>query len=179
MDLIELREPTAADGADVSRLVANCPPLDRNSTYCNLLQCSHFSNTSVAAFENGRLIGFISGYLIPSRPDTLFIWQVAVSETARGLGLASAMLQHLIDRPQNLNLSHLETSITESNDASWMLFKCFARKHNAPFEQEIMFDQDKHFQGQHDTEFLLRIGPIERTATSIQFPSQTTTEAEL
>lgn len=177
--MIELREPNAADGADVSRLVANCPPLDRNSTYCNLLQCSHFSETSVAAFDNGQLVGFISGYRIPSQPETLFIWQVAVGETARGLGLASAMLKQIIDRPHNQNISHLETTITESNDASWMLFKRFARRCNSPFEQQIMFDRDEHFLGQHDTEFLLRIGPIERAAESTNSPSQTTIEAKL
>src|SRR5690606_17223851 len=78
---IVLRAPVAEDAADLHQLVADCPPLDPNSLYCNLLHCSHFSGTSVAAVrrdEQGkeRLVGFISGYIPPGQPDTLFVWQV-------------------------------------------------------------------------------------------------------
>ncbi|MDH5358723.1 MAG: diaminobutyrate acetyltransferase, partial [Gammaproteobacteria bacterium] len=79
---IILRTPTPDDGASVFNLISQCPPLDTNSMYCNLIQCSHFANTSAAAVINEKLMGFISGYLIPQRPDTLFIWQVVVGEQA-------------------------------------------------------------------------------------------------
>lgn len=171
LDRITLREPDARDGAAVARLVAACPPLDHNSTYCNLLQCSHFANTSVAAFDGEQMVGFISGYLIPNRPDTLFVWQVAVAETARGLGLATAMIANILDRPANHDVRWIETTITETNEASWTLFKRYAHKRNAPFEQDILFHRDKHFHGQHDTEFLLRIGPFARTADTSKPPT--------
>ena len=82
------------DGFDVHNLIASCPPLDRNSMYCNLLQCQHFSNTSVIALDeySQEVLGFISAYIKPSDSDTLFVWQVAVSEKARGKGLAKQML---------------------------------------------------------------------------------------
>jgi L-2,4-diaminobutyric acid acetyltransferase len=83
-----LRRPDATDGIRVSDLVASCPPLDRNSLYCNLLQCTDFSDTCVLAERNGEAIGWISGYRPPNDPATLFVWQVAVHERARGLGLA-------------------------------------------------------------------------------------------
>src|SRR5690554_7291512 len=69
-----LRRPRATDGYALNQLVKRCPPLDTNSVYCNLLQCSDFSATGIAAEDSqGELVGFISGYRPPSRPDTLFV----------------------------------------------------------------------------------------------------------
>lgn len=157
---ITLREPTAADGAAVYELVAQCPPLDTNSMYCNLLQCSHFSATSVAAEYNGEIVGFISGYIQQERPDTLFIWQVAVSEKARGQGLASRMLQDILSRQTKGSIRYIETTITPDNRASWALFKRLASQLDAELNDSVMFERQQHFAGQHETEMLVRIGPI-------------------
>jgi len=112
-----LRPPTPNDGASVFRLIGRCPPLDTNSMYCNLLQCTHFAGTSVAALQtvdtNEEMVGFISAYLIPEREDTLFVWQVAVDERARGTGLAGRMLKHILDRPQCRDVRYIEKTITE------------------------------------------------------------------
>jgi len=128
--------------------------------YCNLLQCSHFAGTSIAAVCQGELVGFISGYLIPDRPDTLFIWQVAVGEKARGQGLATRMLQNIRLQAQCSNVSYLETTITASNQASWALFQGLANKLKAELNTSVMFDREQHFANEHDTEMLVRIGPI-------------------
>jgi L-2,4-diaminobutyric acid acetyltransferase len=155
-----LRPPDAKDGEAVHRLIATCPPLDPNSIYCNLLQCSHFADTSVAAELEGELLGFISGYLIPERTDTLFIWQVAVSEKARGQGLAGKMLQHIINRPRRESVRYIETTITESNTASWSLFEHLAKKLSTRLDRSAMFDRKLHFADKHDSEILVRIGPL-------------------
>ncbi len=154
------RNPLPEDGASVHNLVAHCPPLDGNSLYCNLLQCTHFAGTSVAAELDGELCGFVSGYLIPDRPDTLFVWQVAVAESARGMRLASQMLREILSRPGLCGVSYLETTITADNRASWALFHGLARDLAAECCETIMFDRDRHFRGQHDSETLLRIGPF-------------------
>ncbi len=144
----------------VFRLISNCPPLDANSSYCNLLQCSHFASTSVAAYIEDRLVGFVSGYLLPDKPTTLFIWQVAVSANARGSGLASKMLIHILKRPNCSQVEYLETSITEDNQPSWNLFKSFAKKLDAIFQSSEWMDKSQHFAEQHESELLVRIGPI-------------------
>lgn len=165
---IELLVPTPEMGAAVARLIADCPPLDTNSTYCNLLQCTHFSQTSVAAFMTGELVGFISGYQVPQQPDTLFIWQVAVSERARGQNLATRMLKHLLARPGNQNLLRMETTITAGNRASWSLFRGLARRLEAPLASRPIFERQRHFAGQHDTEMLVSIGPFKpRRVTTV------------
>jgi L-2,4-diaminobutyric acid acetyltransferase len=159
-----LRPPTPNDGASVFRLIGRCPPLDTNSMYCNLLQCTHFAGTSVTALQtidtHEEMVGFISAYLVPEREDTLFIWQVAVDERARGTGLAGSMLKHILDRTQCRHLRYLETTITESNQASWGVFNSLAKKLETTLDKSVMFDRDKHLGGAHDTEFLARIGPF-------------------
>lgn len=154
------RAPVSEDGASVHNLIAHCPPLDGNSLYCNLLQCTHFANTSVAAELDGELCGFVSGYLIPERSDILFIWQVAVSRQARGLGLATQMIRQILLRNRNEQINYLETSITPENAASWALFQGLARDLDADCEESVLFDRERHFNGLHDSEMLLRIGPI-------------------
>lgn len=153
-----LRLPTATDGKAVNELIKLCPPLDTNSTYCNLLQCTHFADTSVIAEHQGAPIGFVSAYIIPQRPESLFIWQVAISEAARGQGLASRMLEHLLARDKLRQVSYLETTITEQNAASWNLFKRFASANKCSMVTETLFDKAIHFDGQHESEILVRIG---------------------
>ena len=158
---IVLSKPTAKDGMAVNQLVASCPPLDTNSAYCNLLQASHFSETSVAAsLESGELVGFVSGYVIPNQLDTLFVWQVAVSEKARGQGLAKKMVSSLLERSNCSGVRYIETSITAANNGSWALFRRLADQLKAPLEESVMFDKQAHFNGFDDTEHLVRIGPI-------------------
>lgn len=161
-----LRRPVSEDGADVHRLISRCPPLDENSIYCNLLQVSHFADTSVAAEVDGELAGFVSGYLIPERPDTLFIWQVAVAEAGRGQGLAGRMIREILRRPACAQVRYLETTITPDNEASWALFRGLARKLDTQCAESVMFDRERHFRGRHDSEMLLRIGPFSESAVT-------------
>lgn len=124
------------------------------------MQCSHFSSTSVAAFSQDEIVGFISAYIIPDKPNVLFIWQVAVGTQARGQGLATRMLQHILDRPCCKDINYLETTITQSNKASWALFNGLSNKLNTQVHSSIMFDREQHLDNAHATEMLVRIGPF-------------------
>lgn len=157
---IILREPKAEDGPAVSALIAASPPLDGNSAYCNLLQCSDFAGTCVVAERNGRIVGWISAYRPPSHPERLFVWQVAVAAEARGQGLGGRMLDALIVRPASRGACELTTTITEANPASWALFTAFARRHGAVLTRSVRFDRESHFAGAHDTEWQACIAPL-------------------
>jgi L-2,4-diaminobutyric acid acetyltransferase len=148
------------DGMALHRLVHACPPLDSNSTYCNMLQCSHFQNSSIAAIRGDDLVGSVTGYFIPERPDTLFVWQVAVHPSARGQGLARTMLRNLLKRMATQGIRCIETSITPGNKASLRLFTGFATEQHAEMVRSVMFEQALHFEGAHETEYLFRIGPF-------------------
>ncbi len=159
---MQFRPPRAADGPAVTALIAACPPLDRNSRYCNLLQCEHFADHCVIAEKAGRIVGWVSGYRPPSDPDAFFVWQVAISSEGRGRRLASRMISDLVARSAQRGVTHLITTITDDNHASWALFRGLARDWDASFERSALFERETHFAGAHATEYQARIGPLDR-----------------
>ena len=154
------------DGADVYHLIERCPPLDPNSRYCNLLQCTHFADTAIAADHDGELAGFISGYMDPRRSDTLFVWQVAVAPEYRGQRLAVRMLTKLLERESCRNVRYLTTSITPDNAASWGTFRALAAALETELTATPWLSSQNHFEGCHDAEELVRIGPFTHPTTT-------------
>lgn len=170
---ITLRRPRAADAPALQALVAACPPLDGNSRYCNLLHCTHFAGTSVAAErrvegEAPELVGFISAYRPPERPEALFIWQVAVRNDARGRSLGRHMLRHLLTRPACAGVHYLETSVTDDNPRSEAMFRGLAEELDATVRRHLWFERDRHFSGEHANEYLFRIGPFTTGSEPVQ-----------
>lgn len=156
---IRFRAPRTEDGASVWRLIRSTEPLDENSLYCNLLQCDHFSDTCIAAerASDGELAGWVSAYLMPDDPQTLFVWQVAVDESAQGQGVAKRMLTALLEREACADVRRLKTTITADNAASWGLFRSLARSQGATVDSEPYFRKDDHFEGAHVTEHMVTI----------------------
>lgn len=157
---LQYRQPVAEDAVAVHRLIGRCPPLDPNSLYCNLLQTTHFAETSVLVECDGEVAAFLSGYIKPGEPEVLFVWQIVVAEKWRGHGLAHGMLKTLLQRPNLRATPFIETSITPSNQASAKLFRRFAAEHQAALTTSILFSKAAHFAGTHDDEVLFRIGPF-------------------
>ena len=166
----------AADGPTLHQLVADCPPLDTNSLYCNLLQATHFGGTSMGAWSGRRLMGSITAYRLPDVPDTLFVWQVAVHPDARGCGLASQMLDELLATPGLNDIRYLHTTITPDNDASWALFRGWARRRHAETHSQVLFDRAQHLNDEHASEMLLAIGPLSQAKSDTSTSKDTTHE---
>ncbi|ABI76105.1 L-2,4-diaminobutyric acid acetyltransferase [Hyphomonas neptunium ATCC 15444] len=163
---IQIAAPGPEDAAEIHALIAACPPLDTNSLYANLIQCTHFADSCAVARMGGKVVGWISGHRPPEKDDTYFLWQVAVHPDARGKSLPKRMLGNILARQAQGGISWLETSITRTNDASWGLFRSVSGWLSAPLREEPWFDRQTHFGGQHDTEFLVTIGPFEAPAAS-------------
>lgn len=155
-----IRQPNADDGRAVHALIARCPPLDENSLYGNLLQCTHFAETCALAERRGRICGFVSAYVVPAAPQRLFIWQVAVAHEARGQRLGGRMVQAILARPACRHVRELHTTVTPDNAPSAAMFASLARRLEAPLRRRILFDRDRHFAGEHASEVLLEIGPF-------------------
>lgn len=158
---VRLRAPRGTDGAEVWSLIQSQPSLDDNSLYCNLLQSTHFADTCALAEQDDRIVGWVSGYIPPKDPDTLFIWQVCVDAAAQGQGLGRKLIADVLSRPACRHVTMLECTITEDNEASWALFSSIARRLGAQLRQVEHFSQDEHFAGRHDSEFAVRIGPFD------------------
>lgn len=155
------RSPTVVDGGRIWQLVIDAGTLDRNSSYAYVLLCRDFAETCIIAEHFGDLAGFVTGYRPPSRPDTLFVWQVGVAPSARGKGLASALLTKLLGSGGCQGVRFLETTVSPSNEASLALFKSLARRLDANLEELAGFGAELFPESGHEAEPLLRIGPFD------------------
>jgi len=132
-----------------------------------LLQCSHFAETSaIATTPDSRVVGFVSGHAVPAKPETLFIWQVAVHADARGLGLGKTLIKDILSRPRAAAFNTVHTTITETNKPSHGTFTSLARDLHANISTSVFFDRKTHFNGQCDSEMLWQIGPFSPLTSS-------------
>lgn len=152
-----LIRPDPSHGRDLWRIARDSGTLDLNSPYAYLLWCRDFADTSVVALgDDGRPCGFVTGYLRPARPDTLFVWQIAVDAPYRGRGLARRMLDELAS-----DREYVEATIAPGNAASTGLFESFARDHGRALTRCPLFDEELFPDG-HEPEVLFRLGPRPR-----------------
>lgn len=160
IDGIVLRKPTVDDGAALHRLVHECKPLDENSVYCNLLQCTHFADTCIVAEKAGRLVGFVSGYRMPGHPHVYFLWQVGVAAAGRRRGLATRMIQAILAREQCRGITELNTTVTPSNQPSRNLFAALAEAEGAEITEQDFLSAEHFGAYRHEPERLFRIRPL-------------------
>ncbi|WP_405138151.1 diaminobutyrate acetyltransferase [Nocardia sp. NBC_01388] len=151
-----VRAPALEDGARIWRIAADSGVLDTNSSYAYLLWCRDFAATSAVVEIDGKVGGFVIGYLRPQQPGTFFVWQVAVDETYRGRGLGGAMLDSLMDGLAGQGVSTLETTVSPDNAASTAMFAALARRRGALLTARPLFDPG-HFPDGHEPEHLFRI----------------------
>ena len=159
-ETIVFSHPKLEDSLKIHALIENCPPLDLNSSYCYMLCSSLWADTSICTWNKDQLIGFISALIRPDRPDTLFIWQVAVDKSARGQRLAQRMMQELLKRPIAKEIKYIHTTISPDNTASWGTFNSLTQALKCESRTLPFLDKDTHFNGLHESEDLLEIGPF-------------------
>ncbi|WP_107657594.1 diaminobutyrate acetyltransferase [Nocardia suismassiliense] len=159
---VVLRAPRVADGAQLWRIAKDSQVLDTNSSYAYVLWCRDFATTSVVAEVNGRVAGFVIGYLRPQAPDTVFVWQVAVDRAQQGKGTGAQLLHALLDNVAAQGVSKLETTISPDNAASIALFTSVARRRDARITKRPLFDAGV-FPDSHAPEDLYLIAPTART----------------
>ena len=139
-------------------LISACPPLDRNSRYCNLLQCTDFADTCVLAERDGKPLGWASAYKPPGEAETLFVWQVAVHPDARGHSLGKRMILEILRRPVCDGVEQIKTTVTRDNEASRRMFHSLAKTLDARADERLLFERRRHFADRHQSEHLITIG---------------------
>ncbi len=157
---VEFRHPVVSDAKRVWALVQATPVLDNNSPYAYLILCTHFAETSLVAFRDEQLVGFVTGLRPPHRADTLFVWQVGVAEQARRQGLGLRMLRHLVDGGSDPPFRFVEANVTPSNHASRQLFTRLAHDLGVPLvESDGFLEEDFPPSQGHEAERRLILGP--------------------
>lgn len=162
----QIRPPRLDEAIALWRIARDSQTLDLNSSYAYALYARDFAATCRLAIVDGEPAGFVIGYRRPADPSCLFVWQVAVDEHYRGLGLAGRMLDSLLyDDAVKPVVRTLQTTITDDNLASQQTFRSLARRWgNAPVTVTSLFETahlslDSTDADLHDPERLYEIGP--------------------
>ncbi|NGP43881.1 diaminobutyrate acetyltransferase [Bacillaceae bacterium SIJ1] len=153
------KKPTKTDGQHVWELVKATGKLDVNSSYSYILWCHYYQDTSAVVYDGDQLVGFVSAFLLPKEPETLFVWQVATHPSYQGKGIATSLLQHLLQRPFCQPVVYVKATISPDNNASCKLFQRLAYSLNTSFEKTSLFTKEL-FPDSHDDEDLYSVGPI-------------------
>ncbi len=142
--------------------LVNNSTLDQNSAYKYIMMCEYFAETCVVAKQDDELVGFITAFIPPERQDVVFIWQVGVDSSQRGKGIASKMLNHLVERNACQNVRFVEATVTPSNQASQSLFRKLARDHETQCTVSEFFTENLFPSDDHEEELNFRVGPINK-----------------
>lgn len=152
------REPTAKDGAAIFAMMQPYKPkIGTNPLYTYLVQCEYFAGTCVAVEKDGELIAFTSAFIPPQKPDTLYIWEIAVKEGFHGHGLMDQMLRHLLAKTGS---RFLEATVNPSNTSSSARFRNLAQAMACPCDIKTLFPESYFAPLEHEDEVLYRIGPF-------------------
>ncbi|WP_258000474.1 diaminobutyrate acetyltransferase [Bacillus sp. Marseille-P3661] len=157
---IDFVNPNAKDGSSMWKLVKESGALDLNSPYSYLMMSKYFENTCIVAKHEEQLAGFVTAFIMPNQPDTVFVWQIGVSQQYQGQGIATKILQALLDCESCEDVKFLEATISPSNIASQSLFTGLAKKKNTDVKIFDCFPEEWFPEGNHESELTYRIGPF-------------------
>jgi L-2,4-diaminobutyric acid acetyltransferase len=133
--------------------------------------CEHFSSTCVVAEKKSQpeseVVAFMTAYIPPEKPDTLFVWQVAVDASLRGQGIAKRLLADVLNRPAMQSIRFVEATVNPSNDASRNIFRSLAKQYQTDINEDLLFEASLLGDGDHEQENLVRVGPIFRKANTL------------
>lgn len=156
---IELCKPIKKHASGIFNLVQESGVLDINSEYLYLLQTTHFASTSAVALDEKSVVGFVSGYLIPEQPNTLFVWQVGVDAKYRGQDIAGRLIQNILQRESLSHVQYIHTTVSPSNASSLRLFEKLATTLKCNIKAQSYFELED-FLHAHEEEVLYTIGPF-------------------
>ncbi|WP_440896896.1 diaminobutyrate acetyltransferase [Amphibacillus sp. Q70] len=157
---IRFSRPDQADGERMWRLV-NQTTLDNNSVYQYIMMTHYFVDTCVVAKLDQELVGFITGFISPQKPDTVFVWQIGVDPQHSGKGIGSRLLEQLFDQVRAKGIKYIEATITPHNKASQALFESFANQHETSCDVQSFFSKDLFpDHGQYEKELKFIVGPL-------------------
>lgn len=152
-----IRKPTVNDGSMVWNLVKEAGELDVNSPYSYIMLFDLFKDTCAVAEIKEKIVGFVTAFKPSERKNALFIWQIAVAETHRGLGIGISLLKQLLEREENLGVRTVEATISPSNIPSRLLFNRLAKEFDTIIEISDGYTSNLFPENTNQTEDRVRI----------------------
>src|SRR5699024_9043458 len=155
----QFRKPTVDDGKEMYRIVRESNVLDINSEYSYLMWGEYFQESSILAVDGNEIIGFITGFIPPNQPDTIFVCQVAVDDRYKGNGLENELIERLFIRVKHEQVvEYVEATVTTSNIPSRRLCEGVAHKNKTKSNVSEGITENQFTEDGHEAECKVRIG---------------------
>ncbi len=157
---VTYRQPQLNDATRIYELVRNVDALDLNSWYHYAIFARDFADTSLVADVDGQFAGFVTGYIRPTQPDTLFLWQTATTLSHGVSNLGLNLIHELVQTVKvQRGVRYVEATVDPTNKAIAMLFRLLARQLRAEKKDDVLLEAANFDELEHD-ESLVRIGPL-------------------
>jgi ribosomal protein S18 acetylase RimI-like enzyme len=116
---IRFRRPTEADYPAISRVIDDWWGGRRMDVLLPRLWLQHFTGTSwLAETDDGRLAGFLIGFLSPDQPDVAYCHMVATNPNLRRTGLGRALYERFFADARAGGRQRVEAVTWPANRAS-------------------------------------------------------------
>ena len=118
-DGIRFRRPTEADYQALAAVIEDWWDGRKVDALLHRLWLQHFTGTSwLAESDDGRLAGFLIGFLSPDHPDTAYCHLVATNPNLRRRGLGRSLYERFFDDARRGNRSRVTAVTWPANRAS-------------------------------------------------------------
>ncbi len=142
MDKLNVRRVKESDFLEVHKFVLGCKPLELYPKHLYKIIFRYFGNTCYILKSDGKIIGFIMGFVSQRHKDTYFLWQIGIEPFSQGQSIGSKMLSELEKEIKNLSLKRIETTVDPQNIASKNLFKKNGYKNISKREGKVVKIKD-------------------------------------
>lgn len=116
---VSFRRPTEADYPAIIRVVDDWWGGRNLSKLLPRLWLQHFTGTSwLAEHRDGRIAGFLIGFLSPDHADTAYCHMIATDPNLRRQGLGAALYEHFIGDARTAGRSQLKAITWPGNRIS-------------------------------------------------------------
>ncbi|RJX33981.1 MAG: GNAT family N-acetyltransferase [Desulfarculus sp.] len=120
----------------------------------------HFANTSFVMEHDGRMVGFIIGFLSPSRPEEGYAHFLGVNPGYRGQGIGRCLYERFFEACRENGRSIVRACTAPVNKASVAFHRemGFSLVPGDGESDGIPFIHDYNRPGDHKVEFVRRLG---------------------
>lgn len=141
---MEIRSIQMEDIVGIRELLAKGTPyVLPHHHYIYWMMAKYFPKSNLAAIDDGEVIGYLCA--IPEEKQSCyFIWQIIVAPRMNHKGVATELMNHLLEVTEKNDISALELTIDKNNKRSREFFGKYAERLGACLEEtdEYRYEQN-------------------------------------
>ncbi len=120
---MELRKASFDDYIKLYELIGEIEGIVQHPTHFYKIMITYFGNSIPIVSLNGRIVGFLLGFVSQTDPDEFFIWQLGVSPQHRGKGIAGKIMDYTLSIATESGCRRITATVETTNKPSQLLFE--------------------------------------------------------